>query len=38
VPPIRPPTTFLADVNLTTGQAKITGVAAFPQTLRGLTA
>ena len=32
------PFTFLADVNLTTGQAKITGVAAFPQTLRGLTA
>ena len=32
------PFTFLADVNLTTGQARITGVAAFPQTLRGLTA
>jgi Domain of unknown function (DUF4394) len=32
------PYTLLAEVDLSTGQAKIAGVAAFPQTLRGRTA
>ncbi len=32
------PFTFLAGIDLATGRARITGVAAFPQTLRGLTA
>jgi hypothetical protein len=32
------PFTFLASVNLATGQAKVSSIAAFPRTLRGLTA
>jgi hypothetical protein len=32
------PYTLLAEVNLSSGQAEIAGIAAFPRTLRGLTA
>jgi len=32
------PFTFLSQVNLTTGQAKVTSLAAFPSTLRGIAA
>lgn len=32
------PFTYLADIDLLTGRARITGIAAYPQTLKGITA